>query len=154
MSINRRTLIAAGLSGLELGPLNTFAQKSKAPIKIGSSLALTGPLAATAQIHKLVGEIYVEKLNRQGGLLGRAVEWVLKDDQSRADLARTQYEQLLTSDNVDLLIGPYATGNIISAMGVAQRFSKILVHHTFGIKFRQNTHIYRNSQFGTEIGTN
>jgi branched-chain amino acid transport system substrate-binding protein len=133
MSINRRTLIAAGLSGLELGPLNTFAQKSKAPIKIGSSLALTGPLAATAQIHKLVGEIYVEKLNRQGGLLGRAVEWVLKDDQSRADLARTQYEQLLTSDNVDLLIGPYATGNIISAMGVAQRFSKILVHHTFGI---------------------
>ena len=48
------------------------------PIRIGSTLALTGPLSATAQIHKLVGEIYVEQLNKRGGLLGRQVEWVLQ----------------------------------------------------------------------------
>jgi len=84
-------------------------------------------------IHKLTGEIYVEQLNKRGGLLGRPVEWVLKDDQSKPDLARTLYEQLVTVDKVDLLIGPYATANILSAMGVAQRYSKILVHHTFGI---------------------
>ena len=36
-------------------------------------------------------------------------------------------------DKVDLLIGPYATGSILSAMGVAQRYDKLLVHHTFGI---------------------
>jgi branched-chain amino acid transport system substrate-binding protein len=58
---------------------------------------------------------------------------VLKDDQSKPDLARTLYEQLVTADKVDLLIGPYATGNILSAMGVAQRYNKTLVHHTFGI---------------------
>jgi branched-chain amino acid transport system substrate-binding protein len=43
------------------------------------------------------------------------------------------YEQLVTSDKVDLLMGPYATGNILSAMGVAQRYNKVLVHHTFGV---------------------
>ncbi len=103
------------------------------PVRIGSTLALTGPLAATAAIHKIAGEIYVEQLNRKGGLLGRRVEWVLKDDQSKPDVARTAYEQLITVDKVDLLIGPYATANILSAMGVAQRYSKVLLHHTFGI---------------------
>ena len=103
------------------------------PVRIGSTLALTGPLSATAQIHKLVGEIYVEQLNKRGGLLGRQVEWIVKDDQSKPDVARTLYEQLVTADKVDLLMGPYATGAILSAMGVAQRYEKILIHHTFGI---------------------
>ena len=39
----------------------------------------------------------------------------------------------MTSDKVDLLMGPYATGAILSAMGVAQRYNKVHVHHTFGI---------------------
>ncbi len=102
-------------------------------IRIGSTLALTGPLASTALIHQLVGDIYVEQLNRRGGLLGRPVEWIVKDDQSKPELARTLYEQLITVDKVDLLMGPYATGAILSAMGVAQRYNKMLVHHTFGI---------------------
>ena len=110
-----------------------FAQGTQSPIRIGSTLALTGPLAATSLVHKVVGEIYVEQLNKRGGLLGRQVEWIVKDDQSKPDLARTLYEQLVTSDKVDLLMCPYATGAILSAMGVAQRYNKVLVHHTFGI---------------------
>jgi len=94
---------------------------------------LTGPLAATGQVHKLVGDIYVEQLNARNGLLGRPVEWIVKDDQSKQDLARTLYEQLITVDKVDLLLGPYATGNILAAMAVAQRYNKMLIHHTFGI---------------------
>jgi branched-chain amino acid transport system substrate-binding protein len=109
------------------------ADPSGEPIKIGSTLALTGPLAATAIIHKIVGEIYVDNLNHKNGLLGRPVEWDLKDDQSKPDLARTLYEQLITVDKVDLLMGPYATGAILSAMSVAQRYNKVLIHHTFGI---------------------
>ena len=132
LSIPRRTVLGAAVSAaVAASPLAAWAQQP--PIRIGSTLALTGPLSATAQVHKLVGEIYVEDLNRRGGLLGRRVEWVLKDDQSKADLARTLYEQLITSDKVDLLMGPYATGAILSAMGVAQRYNKVLVHHTLGV---------------------
>ena len=130
--IPRRTAMAAlalATSGIALAQ----QQPSGQPIRIGSTLALTGPLSATAQIHKLVGEIYIEQLNKRGGLLGRPVEWVVKDDQSKPDLARTLYEQLVTADKVDLLMGPYATGAILSAMGVAQRYNKVLVHHTLGI---------------------
>ncbi|MBI1775588.1 MAG: amino acid ABC transporter substrate-binding protein [Proteobacteria bacterium] len=107
--------------------------QTSGPIRIGSTLALTGPLSATALVHKLVGEIYIEDLNKRGGLLGRPVQWTVLDDQSKPELARTLYEQLVTSDKVDLLMGPYATGAILSAMGVAQRYNKLLIHHTFGI---------------------
>ena len=124
--------VAVAGACLALLPVAAQAQ-TPAPIRIGSTLALTGPLSATAMTHKLVGEIYVEQLNARGGLLGRKVEWIVKDDQSKPDLARTMYEQLVTSDKVDLLMGPYATGAILSAMGVAQRYNKVLVHHTFGI---------------------
>src|SRR5512142_3523503 len=123
--------LAAAL--LLLAATAAIAQGTQAPIRIGSTLALTGPLAATSLVHKVVGEIYVEQLNQRGGLLGRKVEWIVKDDQSKPDLARTLYEQLITSDKVDLLMGPYATGAILSAMGVAQRYGKVLIHHTFGV---------------------
>jgi ABC-type branched-subunit amino acid transport system substrate-binding protein len=131
--IARRTWLGAAVSAAcAASPFAALAQGGP-PIRIGSTLALTGPLSGTAQVHKLVGEIYMDDLNRRGGLLGRKVEWIVKDDQSKPDLARTLYEQLITSDKVDLLMGPYATGAILSAMGVAQRYHKILIHHTFGV---------------------
>ena len=136
MSMKRRTFLtalgASGVTGMAATP--AYAQKPAGePVRVGGSLALTGPLAATGLIHKIVGELYVEQLNQRGGLLGRPVEWVLKDDQSRLDLTRTLYEQLVTGDKVDLLIGPYGTGAILSAIGVAQRYGRTIVHHTFGI---------------------
>ena len=135
MKTAKRLVSAA--SGMLLSLVLTMqpaaAATSGPPVRIGSTLALTGPLSATALIHKLTGEIFVEELNKKDGLLGRPVEWIVKDDQSKPDLARTLYEQLITVDKVDLLMGPYATGNILSAMGVAQRYNKMLVHHTMGI---------------------
>ncbi len=129
-TLRRNLILASSALATALWASGAAAQ---APIRIGSTLALTGPLSATAMTHKLVGEIYVEQLNARGGLLGRKVEWSVKDDQSKPDIARTMYEQIVTSDKVDLLMGPYATGAILSAMGVAQRYNKVLVHHTFGI---------------------
>jgi branched-chain amino acid transport system substrate-binding protein len=134
MNAIRRTFVFAGaLAALAAAASPAAAAPSGPPVRIGSTLALTGPLAGTAIIHKITGEIYVELLNKKNGLLGRPVQWVLKDDQSKPDLARTMYEQLITVDKVDLVIGPYATPNIVSAMGVAQRYGKVLVHHTMGI---------------------
>ena len=130
-NLSRRSAVAATMIGLT--GMAGLVRAQGGPIRIGSTLALTGPLSATAQIHKLVGDIYVEQANQHGGWLGRKLEWVVKDDQSKPDLARTLYEQLVTADKVDLLLGPYATGAILSAMGVAQRYGKVLVHHTLGV---------------------
>ena len=125
--------LMVGLGALCASLVLASAQAQTQPIKVGGTLALTGPLSATAIMQKIAGEIYVDQLNKRGGWLGRPVEYVLKDDQSKPDVARTLYEQLITIEKVDLITGPYGTGAILSAMGVAQRYNKILLHNTFGL---------------------
>ena len=131
--MQKRPFLKALGSTLLLSSTSTWLHAQTKPIRVGSTLSLTGPLAGTAVMHKIAGEIFVEQLNKRGGLLGRPVEWVVKDDQSKPDLARTLYEQLISGENVDLLMGPYATANSLAAMGVAQRNGKVLITNSFGI---------------------
>src|SRR5262245_46161621 len=100
------------------------------PIVIGSTLSLSGAFAATGQIHKIAGEEFVDRLNKAGGLLGRKVKWVVRDDESDQAKVATLYEQLISQDKVDLIMGPYATPNILSAMKVAERHEYGLPQHT------------------------
>jgi branched-chain amino acid transport system substrate-binding protein len=111
------------------------SEPSGEPIRIGGSLSLTGPFAATAAIHKIVGDEFVKKINAEGGLLGRPVEWVLFDDESVPDKAAALYERLITEEDVDLLIGPYGTGNITAAMNVAERYGYVFPHHTGSLTY-------------------
>ena len=63
------------------GPHAGLAAPAGPPVRVGSSLALTGPLAATALVQKITGEIYVEERNKNYVLLGRPVAWFLLDVQ-------------------------------------------------------------------------
>jgi branched-chain amino acid transport system substrate-binding protein len=134
--------IGAIAAAISLGQISASdaQQPSGKPIRVGSTLALTGPLAQTSLVHKITGEIYIEQLNKRGGLLGRPVEWVLLDDQSKPDVARTLYERLITVDKVDLLMGPYATAAILASISVAQRYQKLLIHHTMGVPHLAGTY--------------
>ena len=100
------------------------------PIIVGSTLSLTGPFAATAALHQIAGELFVERLNEAGGLLGRPVEWQVLDDESVQDNVGPLYERLMTQEGVDLIIGPYATPNIVAAMGAAERQGFVMPQHT------------------------
>lgn len=133
--LSRRDVVA-GLGGFAVlaaaGSAHGQAAAGK-PIKIGQALALTGPFAQTGGVHKIVSEYYVERLNKHGGLLGRPVEYTVLDDQSKPDVSRTLYEKLITSDKVDLILGPYGTASILAAMGVAQRYKKVFIQNTMGV---------------------
>ncbi len=109
---------------------STTAEGSGDPIVVGGTLSLTGAFAATGAIHKLAGDMFVERLNAAGGLLGREVEWNLLDDESDTANIAPLYEQLISQDQVDLIMGPYATPNILAAMPVAERYGYTLPQHT------------------------
>ena len=106
------------------------ASPSGEAITIGSTLSLTGAFGATGVIHRIVGEMFVERLNADGGLLGRPVEWTVLDDESDQARVASLYERLISQDEVDLIMGPYATPNILSAMAVAERYGYVLPQHT------------------------
>ena len=133
--VSRREVVA-GIGGLAVyaaaRPVMAQAPSGE-PIKIGQTLSLTGPFAQTGLIHKIVSEYYVDRINKNGGLLGRPVQYVLYDDQSKPDVSRTLYEKLLTADKVDLIVGPYSTAPILAAMGVAARYNKVFIQNTMGV---------------------
>ena len=132
----RRRRVLAGMAGGVVAlaaPAIVRAAPSGAPVKVGGTLSLTGFLAQTAVIHKIAAEMMVEEINKQNGFLGRPVEFVLLDDQSKPEVARSLYEKLITVDKVDLIQGPYATAPILAAMGVAQRYGKVMIQSSMGI---------------------
>jgi branched-chain amino acid transport system substrate-binding protein len=105
------------------------------PIVIGGTLSQTGFLAPTALIHDIVAAEFIEWLNEEGGLLGRPVEWIVLDDESEPEQAAALYERLITEENVDLVMGPYGTANITSAMAVAERYGYVYPHHTASLTY-------------------
>jgi branched-chain amino acid transport system substrate-binding protein len=125
------TILLGGVAACESkSESDQGAQTSTEPIVVGSTLSLSGAFAATGVIHKLAGEAFVARLNANGGLLGRQVQWVVRDDESDQAKVSTLYEQLISQDKVDLIMGPYATPNILSAMAVAERHGYVLPQHT------------------------
>jgi branched-chain amino acid transport system substrate-binding protein len=100
------------------------------PIVVGGTLPLTGAFGATGVIHRIAGDLFVERLNDAGGLLGRPVVWDLRDDESVTDNVATLYEQLISQVGVDLIVGPYATPNIQATMPIAERHGLMLPQHT------------------------
>jgi len=130
-----RRFVLGGLAGVTSLALSGVgrAAPSGTPVRVGSTLSLTGPLGQTALVHKIAGEIAVEMINKRNGFLGRPVEWVLLDDQSKPEVTRSLYEKLITVDKVDLIQGPYATAPILAGMGVAQRYQKVYIQSSMGI---------------------
>lgn len=117
-------------TGAQPGTTTSPEGPSGDPIVVGGTLPLTGAFAATGVIHRIAGELYVERLNAANGLLGRPVEWELRDDESVTDNVATLYEQLISEAGVDLIIGPYATPNIQAAMPIAERHGFVIPQHT------------------------
>ena len=97
------------------------------PIKIGFSTSLTGGLASSGKANLLAQQIWQEKINAEGGLLGRPIQYVYYDDQSKADTIPGIYAKLLDVDKVDLLMGA-ATNLIVAAMPeIMQRQKMVMV---------------------------
>jgi branched-chain amino acid transport system substrate-binding protein len=112
--------------GLAAAPVTATAQSGE-PIKIGFSMALTGPLAPNGKQALLGAEIWQEEINAKGGLLGRKVELVHYDDQSNPANVPGIYTKLLDVDKVDIVMGPYGTNLNAPAMPVVMQKNKVFV---------------------------
>ena len=81
-------------------------------------MALTGGLAANGKAALLAMQIWAEDVNKQGGLLGRQVELVYYDDQTKAAMVPALYTKLLDVDKVDFVVSGYGTNLIAPAMPI------------------------------------
>src|SRR6476469_4527775 len=120
MACTRRRLVRAVCalaSAFALGTLAAQAHgQASQPIRIGFSIAQTGPLSAAGKSGLLALQIWRDDVNGHGGLLGRQVELVVYDDQGNASMTPGIYTKLIDVDKVDLLLGPYGTNPTASIM--------------------------------------
>lgn len=106
------------------------------PIRIGGTLGLTGNLSVVSVEYKAVYDFWAQKVNASGGLLGRHVVMDIKNDNSTAATAQSLYQTLISSDNVDLLLGPYATFVGVPVVPLARAANKLLFNGGFvGVKY-------------------
>jgi branched-chain amino acid transport system substrate-binding protein len=128
----RHSGVVAGLAAavvaasLAAAPGLVSAQSGE-PIKIGFSMALTGPLAPNGKQALLGAKIWEEQINAKGGLLGRKVELVNYDDQSNPANVPGIYTKLLDVDKVDVVMGPYGTNLNAPALPVVMQKGKTFV---------------------------
>jgi len=102
---------ALALAGVPIPPAHA-AQ----PIKIGFSMPLTGALAGGGKASLLSMQIWAEDVNKNGGLLGRPVELVYHDDQTKPANVPGIYSKLLDVDKVDFVVSSYGTAVISAAL--------------------------------------
>jgi branched-chain amino acid transport system substrate-binding protein len=100
---------------------------SSSPIRIGYCLSLTGPVADNSRSAQLAHEIWREDVNRQGGLLGRPVEFVRYDDHADDSQVPSIYKKLMDEDKVDLVIGGYGTNAVLPAMPLIMERQRFFV---------------------------
>ncbi len=103
--ITRRAATKLGLAAMAAPHFATTVVGEAAPIKIGSSMAMTGGLGPNGKSALLAQKIWEEDINAKGGLLGRPVKLVYYDDQTNPSTVPGIYSKLLDVDKVDLIIG-------------------------------------------------
>ncbi|PTX91786.1 ethanolamine utilization protein EutJ [Opitutus sp. ER46] len=105
------------LALLVSGPL---AAPAAEPIKLGEYASLTGKEATFGQSAHRGVVMAVEELNAAGGILGRRLELVAEDDQSKPGEAATIVKKLISRDKVIAVIGEVASSRSLEGAAVCQ----------------------------------
>jgi len=117
------TAVVVGLPGLGL---------AQAPIRIGAALSATGNYSAQGGYQREGYLLCQKHVNAQGGVRGRAIEFVIYDDGSDEKTVVRFYEKLITEDKVDAVLGPYGSQLTDVAADVNEKHHKLMIAPTAG----------------------
>ena len=137
---SRRSVLAAslaavvgvGLTACGSRPSEKAAAETDKPIVIGVSLPLTGDFSQPGGEAKRGYEVWANRINKAGGLLGRPVQLKIVDDASSQDTVVSDYTKLITQDKVDLLLGTFSSLLNFPASAVAEKNGKVFVEPAGG----------------------
>lgn len=109
-----RFILALAAALAAASGLASAAETAK-PIKIGAFVAVSGQAAFLGDPEKKTLELYVERINAQGGVLGRPLQLVLYDTHTDPKDAAVFSRRLIADDEVEFLIGGTTTTDTMAA---------------------------------------
>ena len=108
----------AAIAGIAFAAQAAYAAP---PIKIGAFLSVTGGASFLGDPEQKTLELYVEKINAAGGVLGRKLQLVSYDSAGDADKARTFVKRLIEEDKVDAIVGGSTTGETMAVIPLIEQ---------------------------------
>jgi branched-chain amino acid transport system substrate-binding protein len=114
-------------------PLTAQAQSQAAGpvqgkrVRVGLIAPLTGGSSDVADSIRLGAELAVKEINESGGLMGRPLELVVRDDKGNPDEGRKVSEDLVLKEKVDFTIGFCNTGVAMKSLDVFQDNTHLLM---------------------------
>ncbi|EKS41369.1 MULTISPECIES: ABC transporter substrate-binding protein [Afipia] len=112
--------VRVGIISAGLALMGTVAHAQETYV-VGMSTALTGPGASTVAGAAEGLRLYIDRLNKAGGVNGRQITLVVQDDQGEPSKAAANAKKLLTQDNVSLLINTSLSSTFAPMIAEAQR---------------------------------
>jgi branched-chain amino acid transport system substrate-binding protein len=88
-------------------------------IRLGQSTALSGPLAEVARLFNEGANGYFDSVNKQGGIHGRRVKLITKDDGYIVAKTAENVKSLIENDQVLALFGILGVPNTMAALPIA-----------------------------------
>ncbi len=110
----------AALTLPTLIPAAVRANDALAPIKVGEIASLTGKEAAFGQSSHKGTLLAIEELNAAGGVLGRTLDLLTEDNQSKAGESATATRKLISRDHISALLGEVASSRSLEMAPIAQ----------------------------------
>ncbi len=129
-------ILAACSSG---GSSSTTSASSSKPIVIGASVSLTGDFSADGQAFQRGYNLWASDVNKAGGLMGHKVKLIFLDDKSDPTQGSTNVQQLISSDHVNLLFGPFSSLITGPTATVAARYGFAMIEGAGGAPAVFNT---------------
>ena len=109
------------LTGMIVAGMLAVPAFAQAPIKIGASLSVTGGAAFLGDPELKTLQLYIGKINGEGGVLGRKLELVSYDDGGDPTKANSFTKRLIEEDKVDIIIGGTTTGATMAMVPMVEK---------------------------------
>jgi branched-chain amino acid transport system substrate-binding protein len=101
-------------------------------VTVGASLSLSGDFSADGQAFKRGYQLWLDHINKTGGLLGCQVKLDIVSDASSPAQVATNYQKLISSDHVDLVFGPFSSLLTVPSAKIANRFGYAMIEGAGG----------------------
>jgi branched-chain amino acid transport system substrate-binding protein len=99
------------------------------PIKLGMATTLSGSIALFGEANRNAAQLAVDELNEAGGVLGRPVELIVRDDQAAPEEGVSIARDLIIDEGVAAMLGPVSSGVALAITEVsAEREVPFIVH--------------------------
>jgi branched-chain amino acid transport system substrate-binding protein len=99
------------------------------PITVGMATTLSGSIALFGEANRNAAQLAVDELNDAGGVLGRPVELIVRDDQAAPEEGVRIARDLIIDEDIQALFGPVSSGVALAMTEVsAERQVPFLVH--------------------------